>query len=176
MCPAVIPKTCHLRPPPQSLPTPYHPLIPLIVPQAILAVPWSPPQQLFFRLSQNIKYLACRAQQSLKTFSLNRTATSGPGPSHLVHSSWNYPLRRSGAPGLFRMLSSLSEEQGGSICTWSSRLVSVKQCPIAKRSSGCSFLLPLLGHSLDPSVILREPIGNQLSLPDTTFITHSLME
>jgi len=137
-------------PPPQSLPTPYHLLIPLIVPPTILEVPCSPPQQLFVCLSQNIKYPACRARQSLKKFALHRTATSGPGPFHPVYSSWNYPLGRCEAPGLFRALSSLSEEQGGSIYTCSSRLVSVKQFPIAKLSSGYGFLLLLLGHSFHP--------------------------
>jgi len=148
MCPAVISKTCHLCSPPQSLPTPYHLLIHLIVPSAIIAVPCSPPQQLFFCLAQNIKYLACRARQSLKKFARHRTSTSGPGPLYPVHSSRNYTLHCCGAPGLFRTLSLLSEGKGCSICTCGSRLVSVKQCPMAKRSSACSFLLPHLGHGL----------------------------
>ena len=152
--------------------------MPLIVPPAILEVPCSRPQQAFFRLSQNIKYITCRARQSVKKFALQRTATSGPGLSHYIHSSVDYPVRPCGAPWLFRTLSWVSEEECCSICTCGSGLVGVKQCPMAKRSSGCSFLLPLLGHGLDPWVIFREliQVRTQLSLPDTTFITRSLME
>ena len=42
MCPAVIPNTCRLYPPPQSLPTPYRLLIPPIVPRKTSAVLPSP--------------------------------------------------------------------------------------------------------------------------------------